>query len=178
MIVQYRCVAPINTVGSSPREALAGSGRGQRSCCDKRFATRIHDQVQSLETSRAQQQQVAFFGEDDLVYRERLLDPYDRETDVAGDALAVRHHELDVLLLARNANSLEQRSRHPRVLASRIHENPPDRSAFSSIDGVFNTASDGKASHGALALDSDRTITIITQWPRTSTLHVADRVIE
>jgi hypothetical protein len=51
------------------------------------FASGVDGEIQTLESSRAQLQQVSRFGEDDLVDREALCNAQDREADAASDDL-------------------------------------------------------------------------------------------
>jgi hypothetical protein len=77
------------------RRSRRGKGPGRQ----KSPACRIDGQVEALQRPRSAEHEIARFGEDDLVDREVLVESGDAEADAAGDLVAVRDNEADVLLL-------------------------------------------------------------------------------
>ena len=119
----------------------------QRAGGDEFFPARIHREAEALQRAGTEEQQVALFGEHDLVHREALFHPHDGEPYASRDALAVGHHELEVLLLAIDLEFFEHRLRHPCVCAAGIDEQTRQRRALGAVRDVLDASADVKCSH-------------------------------
>jgi len=89
------------------------------------FPARIHLQVQTFQSARTEQLEVAPFGKDDLIHRLRLIDRKYGIADRARNDLAVRQLKLDIFLAALDPKGLENLRIDPRGLSPRIDHQPP-----------------------------------------------------
>jgi hypothetical protein len=97
---------------------------------------RVNFETQAVESACAQDLQITYLRKDDFINRGVRLNAHDGEAKASGDLLSVRHHECQIFLLTRDAQSLKDVCGNPGVFTSPIQKHLWDESSTSAVGHV------------------------------------------
>ncbi len=91
-----------------------------------------------------------------LINREILVHPEDRESHASSDGLTIRHRELQVLLFTAHPDLLEGPGRNPSVFAAGIHQGARNGNRLCAVNMILQPATNVESAHGTCRISGSK----------------------